>query len=488
MDIFGAEFPDVTYIMPQLILAIFALLVPAVYFASKSDKLVSLVSLVGITGSLASIVYLWDQNEFGVFEGLFRFDEFSALFMGVFLIVAFYVVLASSRAVENDHNHGEYYSLIMIATVGMMFVASSLDLIALFVALEATSISSFALVAYRKGDKRGSEAATKYFIIGGMSSALTLFGISLLYGATGSTTFDGINAALSAGVEFDSITYLALAMLIAGFGFKISAVPFHAWAPDVYEGAPTPITAMLAAGSKKMGFVAVFKVFLIGLIAIKADWELMMGILAVVTMTLGNVVALQQTNIKRMLAYSSIAQAGYILLVLPIGTEYALAGGIFHIITHAFMKGGAFMIVAALAYSALGESISDSKGLAKRSPFLAFSMMLLLFSLAGIPPLGGFASKVVLFSSAIEAASEAQWLVWLAVAAIINSAISLYYYVRVIKYMYVEDGTTDERIKTPAAFMIVVLLCVLAIVFIGLFPETTFSLCEEAARAFFANL
>ena len=274
---------------------------------------------------------------------------------------------------------------------------------------------------------------------------MTLFGISLIYGATGQVNFQAVASALAGLQGMDPILILAIVMILAGFGFKVAIVPFHMWAPDVYEGAPTTITAMLASGSKNMGFIALFKFFIIGLIVIKADWSPMIAIIAIATMTLGNLIAISQTNIKRMLAYSSIAQAGYILIALPIAVvsnttmaQYGLAGGIFQMITIAVMKGGAFIIVAGLATATLGENIDDYKGLYRRAPLMAFAMTIMLFSLAGIPPLAGFASKFVLFSGAIYASEIAgeQWLLWLAVAAIINSAISLYYYARVVKYMY----------------------------------------------------
>jgi NADH-quinone oxidoreductase subunit N len=284
----------------------------------------------------------------------------------------------------------------------------------------------------------------------------------------------------------DPVVLLALALLIAGFGFKVAIVPFHMWAPDVYEGAPTTVTSLLAASSKKMGFVALFKIFLIGLIAIRVEWQLVIAIMSVATMVIGNLIAISQTNIKRMLAYSSIAQAGYILMVLPIGTEYALAGGIFHIITHAFMKGGAFIIVATLSTVAIGETLSDYKGLAKRSPLMAFSMTVLLFSLAGIPPLAGFASKFVLFSSAVDASimPADNWMIWLAVAGVLNSALSLFYYVRVIKYIYVDKGPT-ERTRLPSTMVAAVLITVIATIVIGLYPVPVIDACNAAARAFF---
>jgi len=479
---------DLTPILPEIVMIIFAIVLPAIYLVTKNDKVVAGISLAGIIIAMAlTFQYLWDGAPVMVFENLLEQDAFSALFKMVFLFVALYVVIASIRYVEKERHTAEYYSLIMLATVGMMVVASATDLITLFVGIELTSLSSFALVGFRKRDKRGSEAATKYFIIGAFSSAISLYGISLLYGTVQTTNIAEIGATIGSMTSLDSVAILATVMLIAGFGFKVAVVPFHMWAPDVYEGAPSTISAFLAAGSKKMGLVALFKIFLIGLLAIKADWELAVGIIAIVTMTVGNVMAVNQTNIKRMLAYSSIAQAGYILIVLPIATDYALTGGIFHIITHAFMKGGAFLIVGALSLSALGENISDYKGLAKRAPLIALGMGILMFALAGIPPLSGFASKVVLFSSAVDISVIPQynWMIWLAIAGVINSALSLYYYARVVKYMYVEKGP-EEKLKIPTSMAVAIAICVVATVVIGIYPEPIIQACETAATAFFA--
>jgi NADH-quinone oxidoreductase subunit N len=261
------------------------------------------------------------------------------------------------------------------------------------------------------------------------------------------------------------------------------------WAPDVYEGSPTPISAMLAAASKKMGFAAVFKVFLIGLLVSKTQWEEAAAVLAVLTMTVGNLVAVSQTNMKRMLAYSSIAQAGYILMVLPVGTEYAVAGGLFHILTHAFMKSGAFIVVAAMGAVAIGERLDDFKGLGRRAPWLAFAMTLFMLSLAGIPPLAGFASKFVLFSSAVYAASSPgpEWLVWLAIAGVLNSALSLYYYARVIKYMYMVKGPEDRIVLKPI-IKIAVAFAAIMVVLIGIYPDPVLNVCIDAASQLFPLL
>jgi len=483
---------DYTALYPEIIVALFALALPAVNLLLKDNRFLAAVSLAGVGLSmLAVIMYFVEGMAPQAFDnGLLVLNDFSALFMMVFLAVAFVVILASVKYIEGEKHAAEYYTLILLATVGMMLVASATDLFVMFIGIEITSLSSYALVAFRKKDIKGAEAATKYFIFGGISSAFTLFGISLMYGITGTTSFEEIGAAVGTLDAYKEVLWLALVMIIVGFGFKVAMVPFHSWAPDVYEGAPTTITAMLAAGSKKMGFVAMFKFFLIAMLAIKADWEIVVAILAIVTMTVGNLAALNQTSIKRMLAYSSIAQAGYILIAVAVGTEYAVTGGIFHILTHAFMKGGAFIVVATLSTVAIGEKIADYKGLAKRSNFMAFSMTVLLFSLAGIPPLAGFASKVVLFSSPIMGTVDgSEWMVWLAVAGIINSAISLYYYARVVKYMYVDEldeGAPAEKLKLPKSMVAAVAICVVAIIGIGVFPEYFIQFCQDAAQALFA--
>ncbi|HUT27009.1 MAG TPA: NADH-quinone oxidoreductase subunit N [Methanomassiliicoccales archaeon] len=483
---------DYSALYPEIILALFAIAMPAVGMMLKDSKFLAAVSLAGVgLAMLAVFMHFYEGLGAAVFDnGLLVLDDFSGLFIMVFLIVAFVVILASAKFIEGEKHAPEYYSLILLATVGMMLVAASTDLFVLYIGIEITSISSYALVAFRKKDIKGTEAATKYFIFGGISSAFTLFGISLVYGLTGTTSFADIGVAVGSLVEFKEMIWLALVMVIVGFGFKVAMVPFHAWAPDVYDGAPSTITAMLAAGSKKMGLVAMFKFFLIAMLAIKADWEMVIAIMAILTMTVGNLAALNQTSIKRMLAYSSIAQAGYILIAIAVGTEFALTGGIFHILTHAFMKGGAFIIVATLAVAAIGERITDYKGLAKRSNFMAFSMTILLFSLAGIPPLAGFASKVVLFSSPIQGGlAGSEWLIWLSVAGIINSAISLYYYARVVKYMYVDELDEDvpvEKLKLPKSMMAAVAICVIAVISIGLYPDFFIQLCQDAARALLA--
>jgi NADH-quinone oxidoreductase subunit N len=484
---------NLNWFIPQLLLILFALIMPALDYIFRDKRILAWVALIPLlTIGALTVAWLfvgtWTPPASGT--PLLEINVFSGLFLLVFVAVGIIVVLSSPDFIRKDKNQGEYYSLVLLAIIGMSVVAESADLIALFVGLEIAGISSFALSGFRKTEKRSAEAATKYFIVGGFSSALTLFAISLFYGVAGTTNISGIGAVLAGPssqwiMDSDPVVLLAAVLLLAGLGFKIAVVPFHMWAPDVYEGAPTPVSGLLAAASKKMGFAALFKVFLIGILVTKAQWEEAVAILAILTMTVGNLIAVSQTNIKRMLAYSSIAQAGYILIALPVATQYAVAGGVFHILTHAFMKSGAFMVVAAMGAVAVGERLDDFKGLSKRSPFLAFSMTLFLLSLAGIPPLAGFASKFVLFSSAVYSSLEPgqSWLIWLAIAGVLNSALSLYYYARVIKNMYMEKGP-EEKVRVPPMMCAGIAFAVVMVVLIGVFPDPFVSVCKDAASAF----
>ncbi len=480
-------------LLPQIILVAIAMLIPAIdlYFKDKTRILpylaagalgVSLLILSIFTGIIP--LEIFDVTiPTSLFGGMLVVDRFALFLQLLFGMVTFFVVMASSSYIKQyDRNQGEYYSLLLIATVGMMTVAMANDLITLFIGLEVASISSYALTGFRKNSKKSAEAAMKYFIIGALSSSIVLYGISLFYGLTGTTDLAQFGTQLqNIDPSQDGLLAMATIFLIAGFSFKVAAAPFHMWAPDVYQGAPTTITTFLAAASKKMGFAALFKVFLFGLIAFKADWAIAFGVMAALTMTVGNLAALKQEDLKRMLAYSSIAQAGYIMMALAIATQYALGGALFHILTHAFMKTGAFIIVAMLSVMLIGSKVGDLRGLRIKSPITAFCMAIMMLSLAGIPPLAGFASKFVLFSSAIDAGG---WLIWLAVVAVINSAISLYYYARVLKEMYVLP--TDHipiRMKEPLAMLIPVVLTTAAVIIVGLYPEPFIDAAMDAARA-----
>ncbi len=487
-------FGEFSAMAPMIVMILGALLMPALYFTTKNRIAVTAAMLAFTAVSVVVNLVLLLGGYSGDYHGLFGYDAFSGLMILLFQIVVLLIGLVCAASIEVTRLHyGAFMALLMAATVGMMFVATANDLVTIFVGVELASISSYLLVAMKRNDPRASEAAVKYVIIGGMSTALTVYGISMLYGVFGTTDL----AALAAAVELQGFTWafaIAMITMIAGYGFKIAAVPFHMWAPDVYEGASTPVSAFLAVGSKKMGLVVFFKIFLVMFVAgvsvstfATAEMQYLFAIIAAITMTVGNIVAISQTNIKRMLAYSSIAQAGYILIVMAVMSEYALTGGIFHMFTHVFMKGGAFLIVGALICAGIGERISDYRGLAKRAPFIAFAMLLFLFSLAGIPPLAGFTSKFVLFSAAVygDGGVASQW-VWLAFLAVLNSAISLYYYARVVKAMYVEKGESSERIEIPTAFLIAIAICVVAVIVLGVYPDIILGPAADAAASLFS--
>ena len=488
---FTSIFGDFTAMAPIIILLIGALILPAVQFVGKRRTATWAVALVFAIVSLIVNAIMLTDGYTGEALGLYEYNAYTGLMILLFQIVLFLAVLVSNASTETTRLHvGAFYALMTGATVGMMFVAGSTDLLTIFVGVELTSISSYAMVTMKRKDPRAAEAGVKYVIIGGMSTALTIYGISMLYGLTGTTEI----AAIAETTQLTGMNWMfaiAIVAMVAGYGFKIAAVPFHMWAPDVYEGAASPVSMFLATGSKKMGLSVFFQIFLVMFVAGSAvsqiageEVQYLFAIIAAFTMTVGNIVAIAQNNIKRMLAYSSIAQAGYILIVMAVMSEYALSAGLFHMFTHVFMKGGAFLIVGALICAGIGEKISDYKGLAKRAPFLAVAMMLFLFSLAGIPPLAGFTSKFFLFSSAIGGVDgvTSQW-VWLAFIAILNSAISLYYYARVVKAMYIEKGASTEKIKVPMIFTIAIAICVIFVIVLGVYPQVIYDLCETAAGA-----
>lgn len=506
--------PDLWLAAPDLLLIVAASLVLTLGFWVNRTAL-ALISAVAIgEAALLCILQLADIGGpglpgSGTSFGLLEVDAFALVLKLVFLAVAGLVVLASPTAVPGRHNQGEYYCLLLFATVGMMFVAESKDLIMLFLGFELSSFASYALAAFRRRDLRSVEAGMKFFITGSISSAIILFGISLTYALTAATpsagvipgdvSFANLAALFASGFDpFNPLVVFAAVFLLAGFGFKVAAFPFHMWAPDVYDGSPTAVSAFLAAGSKKMGFAALFKVFLVGMIAVRADWRVLAGIVAIATMTIGNVLALSQTNIKRLLAYSSIAQAGYILIALPVAAavpdaagQYALAGGIFHIITHAFMKAGAFVAIAALLAVGLTERIDDLKGLSRRAPLMAFALAVFLISFAGIPPLAGFASKFVLFSGAVQASMlpDQGWLITLAIAGVVNSAVSLYYYAKVVRLMYVEDPEPHQAhaLRIPTAITASVVIALFAVIVIGLYPQPVIDVSMRAAQSLLAS-
>ena len=503
--------PEYAVLLPAFVLVAVGGLVPLLGAFRMRGGALAVLSAIGIVVAMVLTVatvmpvpgleFMPDTSahpDGGVVSfALLDMTPFVALFDLVFLAVALLVVLGSPRYIGQRHQ-GEYYSLVLLGTVGMMMVAASRDLITLFIGLELSSLCSFALAGFFKNRLDSGEAAMKYFLIGGVSAALALFGISMVYGLTGGTSFADLQSLDGGAFESPSAGYTLRAfvwvLLLAGFGYKVAIVPFHNYAVDVYEGSPNTVAGFLSAGSKQMGFAALFKVFLLGLIAVKANWDIVVGLLAIVTMIVGNVVALQQTNMKRMLAYSSIGQAGYILLALAVGTEYALAGGFFHIITYAIMSAGAFLALAAAATWGIGEELSDWKGIARRAPFLGVAMAAFMLSFAGVPPLAGFASKFVLFAGTIQAASSATATMAtlyyaMVIVGIVTSAISLVFYWRVIRVTWMEDKEVEgRRIQVTSAAGIAVAIALFMTFLFGVYPQPAVDLSFEAARSLLAGI
>ena len=470
--------PEIAVVATGLII-----LLIGVFMSPRTKNVLGYLATLGILAALALTIESFG-TEATMFSGTLSIDALSQFFKLVFLAVSLIVSVAAIKYNENSDHTEEFYTLVLFATFGMMVVASANDLILLFCAFELASLATYALAGFEKQNPRSLEGAMKYFIIGSVSAALMLFGISFVYGATGTTSIPEI-AANSALLTQNPIGLVAVVLLIAGFGFKMALVPFHMWAPDTYQGSPSVVSALLAAGSKKMGFVAAFRVFIVALAALQPDWQLAFTILAVVTMTFGNVVAVAQTSVKRMLAYSSLAQAGYIAMAFVVMTPMALTGGIFYALAHAFMKGGAFIAAGAVVWMVttqrtgnleVPDHLDSFRGLGKTMPFAALSMTIFVFALAGIPPTAGFMAKFVLFSSTIQAG-----MTWLAVVAILNSALSLFYYARLVKYMYFLPPE-GKKIGMPLPFAAALLFAVAGVLAMGLWPEPFMQWAMEAAK------
>jgi NADH-quinone oxidoreductase subunit N len=413
------------------------------------------------------------------FSGLHVVDQYAAFFKLVFLVSAGAVILVAMRFLKDrGMPQGEFYVLILFATLGAMLMASALDLLSLFVALETLSICTYALCGLLKRDRRCSEGALKYLLMGVFSTGVVLYGMALLYGYAGSTSLDAIAKAIGMGALQNPALVMGMVLLAAGFGFKIAAVPFHMYLPDMYEGAPTPVVAFMAGATELAGVAVLVRVFLMALPGLQPDWGLLFWVLAVLTMTVGNVVAIAQANLKRMLAYSTIAHMGYVLIGLTVGSPLGVAAILFYSLVYALMTIGAFGMVVLLAHGTVqGDQIDDFTGLAQTHPLAAALMLIFLLSLTGIPPTAGFVGKLYLFGAAIEAGYY-----WLVVIAVVNSAISLFYYMRVVVAMYMREVPAQGIPTSPAfALNIALLLTAAGTLLLGVFPNCILDLAKAAA-------
>lgn len=464
-----------------------ALPVVSIARGERGGNLYAVVAFGALAAALLYTAYAvlsGSPDEGAAFSGgVLADDMFGGFFALAMLAVALMTTVSSFSYMRRHGHHPVYYSLILLSAVGMVLVAYSTDLIMLFVAWELMSIPTYVLAGFAKRDPRSNEGAIKYFMFGAFSSALIVYAISLAYGMTGSTDIAEVAAGFAAAdASMMPLALLSVGLFVAGFGFKMGLVPFHMWLPDAYEGSPAPVAALLAAGTKKAGFAAAVRVVIIGTVAAGADWALALGMLAVITMTVGNVAAIMQKNLARMLAYSSIGHAGYLLIGLSVAPYSAMGlhGSLLHVMNHAVMKGAAFAAVAGLVVALAVTHVDKLRGLGRRMPLTAAGLTVSLLSLAGVPPLSGFWSKLVLFGSALDASAAAPWAVWLAVAGVLNSALSLAYYGWVIRRMYFEDGGAP-RAREPRSVAAVLAASMAFIVLFGVYPDPLIGLAESAA-------
>ncbi len=506
---------DLYLLSPELSLTLLALVVMMVDLFVKRRVVTVAVALIGLIIPLAfsiSLAVMIANNTLvknHAFFNMLVVDSYAVFFQIVFLIIAAVMILASYSYVgKYVKAEGEFYTLMLLSVTGMMLMASTGELISIYISLELTSIPLYVMAGLIRGSERSAEASVKYVLLGAMSSAILLYGFALLYGLTGTTDLKGIATAIASGVQTGNLIVLVAAVLIlAGFGFKISAVPFHMWAPDIYEGAPTPSTAFFSVGSKAAGFAALIRVFIdggLGQVNL-SSLVIAISIIAILSMSLGNVVAAVQSNVKRMMAYSSIAQAGYILVgfVASLASTSHAGGGItgnatgnaavlFFIFVYVLTNLGAFSGIIALANATGGEYIDDFRGLARRAPLLSAGTALCLLSLAGIPPMAGFISKVFIFTAAWGQSQSllaqgnsllSGWLVALVVIGLLNSVISIVYYGRIIKAMYFDAPPKPDHLTTPIGLSSTITLTTAALIVITFAASLILSLANPAATS-----
>ncbi len=475
------------YLAPELIVlagGLFVLLADLYFWRDKNWNLAILSS---ITLLIAGAMTLWISGEQGTTAAsMLIVDPMSIFFKIVILLSTLLIVMLSINYIDQlkTVSLGEYYALILFASAGAMYMAATADLIMLYIALELTSIGSYILAGYRKFDPKSNEAIIKYFLLGLIASAMMLYGFSFIYGVTGHTQLAGIAGALTTPGS-DVVSSLNFAMMagvilsLVAFYFKIAAVPFHQWVPDVYEGAPTPITAYLSVIPKAAAFAVIARLLYVGFPAFSEEWTILFIVLSILTMFVGNLAALLQTNIKRLLGYSSIAHAGYVIMGFAVVSQRALSGILVYVALYIFFNIGAFAVVTALSHSGNSDTLEDYKGLSKRSPFLAFTMVIFLIALAGLPPTAGFWGKALIFWAVIE---EGLW--WLAVIGLINTVISIYYYVNIVRHMYILEPAAPEDIKTPSMFKVVIWITVLGTMVFGVFPGSIIEISKTVVKGF----
>jgi len=466
----------------EVLLTALTVLLLDLFLKEEEKGFLAWITILGLAIA-AAMAYLLRGSYAGAFQDSYLLDGFSLFFSQLFFGVAGITVLASARYLQETRiRQGEYHALILFGTFGMILMASANDLIVFFLGLETMSIAVYILTGMWRERGQASEAAMKYFIIGAFATGFLLYGIALIYGAAGSTHFGRIAAYLTQPAQqWPPFFYAGLFLLLTGLAFKVAAVPFHFWVPDVYEGAPTPVAGFMAVGVKAAAFAVWARIFLAQLAPLQSAWTVPLFVLAVLTMTLGNLLAIVQTSVKRMLAYSSIAHAGYLLIGVVAGNEAGGQALLFYLLTYAPMTLGAFAVVAALKREEKDcESYGDYAGLGFKRPFLALAMSLFMLSLAGFPPLAGFTGKFYIFRSAVVTGHTA-----LAVAGALNSLLSVIYYLRVIVMMYMEEGGAEGKSFAAAPYLYAaVAIAALGTIYLGLLPAGAL----EASRLAFLSL
>ncbi len=464
---------------PEIVLTVFALLILMLqaFNSLRYKEYYGYLTLVGVLAAIGFVVSQPAGFDMRVveytFSNMWVVDNYSRFFKLIFLLGTGLTILISMKYLEHEEiQYGEYFALVLFATVGMMIMASGAELITIFLGLEVMSVSLYVLAGYTRTRLESNEAALKYYVLGSFAAGFLLYGIALIYGSTGSTEIKSIAKFVATSGLRSPTMIMGMALLVIGFGFKAALVPFHMWTPDVYEGAPAPITAFMSAGPKAAAFAAFVRIFMEALPSLQVEWTALIWIIAALTMTVGNVIALVQDNIKRMLAYSSIAHAGYVMVAFLAAGELGIPSIMYYMLTYTFMNIGAFAIITVLG--GRGEQrvrIQDYKGLGYSNPYAAVAMSLFLFSLAGIPPTGGFMGKFYIFSAAIK-----EGFIGLAIIGVINSVVSVYYYLRVTIAMYMEGTSAAAGAEGQLAFSPAIILAIFisayGVLSLGLFPAT----------------
>ncbi len=455
------------FLYPELILTFFAFGTLLAGVFTRGKNILGIMTFLGILLSAYCL-----PASFGsapqLFSNMLANDSFSAFFRVLILVIAGMITLLSIGYKGLDEEDlGEYWFFLLSLTAAMMIAVSSNNLMMIYIALEGVSLISYIMAGYLKRDILSSEAGTKYFLFGALSTGVTLYGVSLVYGLFGTLDLSLIVESLPAQVmAHQPAVLLALALVIVGFCFKCSLVPFHMWTPDVYEGAPTPVAALLSVGPKAVGFAFILRVFVQNFQGAFLSWALFAGAIAVFTMTIGNIFAVTQNNIKRLLAYSTIAQAGYIFVGLAVATPAGVQSTLFYLFIYSIMNLGAFAVVIIVSNNLKSEAIEDYAGLYKRDPLSAVALTVSLLSLGGIPPLAGFLAKLFILAAAVEAQ-----LTTLAVIVVLNSVVALYYYVRVVKFMFLNEPKNTQPISTPLAIQLVLIITLIGNIVFGVYPH-----------------